>query len=167
MAKRGDSITIRGKRFEVAGLGDVGNDRFVEVVTPESHRFFAPMELWDAVTQDGSLLDDPAGRMENIVRSFGPSLPGAEKVEERQSFADELRALCNRYSAENGSDTPDFILAEFLVDCLTAFDRTVRHRERWYGRTRQSAWERSGFCPRTVGRARGETADEKEEPDHG
>lgn len=39
---------------------------------------------------------------------------------------------CN--NAENGSNTPDFMLAEFLTDCLAAFDRAVVARERWYGR---------------------------------
>lgn len=37
----------------------------------------------------------------------------------------------NHYSAENGSDTPDFILAEFLMDALTAFDRAVSARSAW------------------------------------
>jgi hypothetical protein len=45
-----------------------------------------------------------------------------------------LRALLNRYSAENGSDTPDFVLAEYLLGCLLAFDAAVRRREAWYGR---------------------------------
>jgi hypothetical protein len=34
---------------------------------------------------------------------------------------------------ENGSDTPDFILARFLADCLEAFDSAVRTRDDWYG----------------------------------
>jgi len=161
MVQKGDSITIKGKRFEVTTFGETGEDRFIEVKTPQEHRFFVPLELWDAVTQDGSLLDDPAGRMENIVRSFGPSLPGPkEKAEKRSTLAGELRALINRHSAENGSDTPDYILAEFLVDCLAAFGRTVRDRDRWYGRT-PSTWEKSGFLPRTVGQAREESGDQE------
>ena len=50
------------------------------------------------------------------------------------TFKDELEALINRYSQENGSNTPDFILAEYLTDCLAAFDKTVKRREIWYGR---------------------------------
>ena len=34
----------------------------------------------------------------------------------------------NTNSAENGSDTPDFLLAEFLTDCLAAFDKAVTAR---------------------------------------
>lgn len=166
MIKKDNSLTINGERFEVTTFGETGDDRFIEVKTPEEHRFFVPIELWDMASQHiGAMKEDPAQRMENIIRSFGPSLLGPEQVEERSTFVDELRALINRHSAENGSDTPDYILAEFLVGCLAAFDRTVRDRERWHGRT-PSTWEKSGFLPRTIGRARGETADEQE-PDRG
>ena len=33
---------------------------------------------------------------------------------------------------ENGSNTPDFILAKYLVMCLNAFDTAVNHRNAWY-----------------------------------
>jgi hypothetical protein len=49
-------------------------------------------------------------------------------------FRKGLEALINRESQENGSDTPDWILTEYLIDCLTAFDRAVQAREKWYGR---------------------------------
>lgn len=47
---------------------------------------------------------------------------------------EEIEHAINRNSAENGSDTPDFILAEFLTDCLAAWDKAVERREKWYGR---------------------------------
>lgn len=46
----------------------------------------------------------------------------------------EIEQAVNRVSAERGSNTPDFILASYLVSCLAAFDRAVMERERWYGR---------------------------------
>jgi len=49
-------------------------------------------------------------------------------------FVKELRALINRQSMENGCNTPDFILAEYLDRCLMAFDLAVNAREKWYGR---------------------------------
>ena len=49
-------------------------------------------------------------------------------------FRKELEHLINRYSKENGSDTPDFILADYLGNCLDNFDTIVSARERWYGR---------------------------------
>lgn len=45
----------------------------------------------------------------------------------------EIWEAINRNSAENGSDTPDFILAEYLTDCLAAFDKAVSSRTAWYG----------------------------------
>lgn len=46
----------------------------------------------------------------------------------------EIQHAINRACAENGSDTPDFILAEYLTDCLAAYDRALVAREKWYGR---------------------------------
>ncbi|MEE8240133.1 MAG: hypothetical protein V3R16_02595 [Nitrospirales bacterium] len=48
-------------------------------------------------------------------------------------FERELRDLINRNSMENGCNTPDFILANFLVKCLEAFNFSVNHRADWYG----------------------------------
>lgn len=48
------------------------------------------------------------------------------------SLLEKLQRLLNAHSKENGSDTPDFILAEFLLDSLEAFDRATKMRSRWY-----------------------------------
>jgi hypothetical protein len=45
---------------------------------------------------------------------------------------DELRALLNRHSRENLSDTPDHILAQYLLDSLAAFEAATRARDLWY-----------------------------------
>lgn len=50
------------------------------------------------------------------------------------SLKDDISKLLNIVSAENASDTPDFILGEYLTRCLDAFDNAVRQREKWYGR---------------------------------
>ena len=50
------------------------------------------------------------------------------------TFERELETLINRYSQENGSNTPDFILAQFLLGCLAAWNAAVQRREEWYGR---------------------------------
>jgi hypothetical protein len=46
----------------------------------------------------------------------------------------DIESAINRHSAENGSNTPDFILAQYLVSCLAAFDAAVNRRSAWYGR---------------------------------
>jgi len=50
----------------------------------------------------------------------------------KAQLKEDIRHAINRNSAENGSDTPDFILAEYLMDCLDAFDKTVQMRSGWY-----------------------------------
>lgn len=48
----------------------------------------------------------------------------------RRQFANILN--CN--SAENDSDTPDYILADYLIECLKTYNRTIKAREEWYGK---------------------------------
>lgn len=69
-----------------------------------------------------------------------PSLPQykEEDLPAIYKFKKELEQLINRHSLENGSDTPDFILAEFLVDCLLAVNKMVNRRDEWYGDKRWS-----------------------------
>jgi hypothetical protein len=50
------------------------------------------------------------------------------------AFRRELEHLINCQGMENGSNTPDFILADYLMSCLQAFDAAVERRERWHGR---------------------------------
>lgn len=50
----------------------------------------------------------------------------------RTGFRAELEALINRHSKENCSDTPDFILADYMADCLDAYNKAVTRRSEWY-----------------------------------
>ena len=49
-------------------------------------------------------------------------------------FEKDLTILINKYSIENGSNTPDFILSRYLVNCLNDYTAAVNSREAWYGR---------------------------------
>jgi hypothetical protein len=46
------------------------------------------------------------------------------------SFRNQLEDLINVNSMENGSNTQDFVLADFLTTCLMAFDTAVTERTR-------------------------------------
>ena len=48
------------------------------------------------------------------------------------AFKEELITLINKHSRENGSDTPDFLLGEYLIGCLNNFDTIVAKRDQWY-----------------------------------
>jgi hypothetical protein len=52
-----------------------------------------------------------------------------------RNFKRELTTLLNSYSFENDSNTPDFILARYLLNCLNAWNDAVMERETWHGRT--------------------------------
>ena len=46
-----------------------------------------------------------------------------------EEFEKELTNLINCHSLENGSDTPDFILSEYLVASLKAFNHSAKDRQ--------------------------------------
>lgn len=48
-------------------------------------------------------------------------------------FEQELKSLINKYSMENVSNTPDFILATYLLACLAAYNSALTYRTAWYG----------------------------------
>jgi len=39
--------------------------------------------------------------------------------------------LINTYTLENVSDTPDFILAQLMIQCLEAFEQAANERDEW------------------------------------
>ena len=54
-------------------------------------------------------------------------------IDAGDSFKKELADLLNSKCRENASNTPDFILAKYLWNCLTNFEITTKAREKWYG----------------------------------
>ena len=70
----------------------------------------------------------------DIENTAGGDCPAATCSGDAPDFITELRELLNRRSMENGSDTPDFMLAEYLVRCLENWNLTIHNREVWYGR---------------------------------
>ena len=50
-----------------------------------------------------------------------------------ENFKRDLAKLINIYSLEAVSNTPDFIIAEYLTNTLLEFDKLMRSRDNWYG----------------------------------
>jgi len=48
------------------------------------------------------------------------------------TFKKELEGLINRHSMENGSNTPDMLLAEYLTECLSVWNRIIKARDKWW-----------------------------------
>ena len=55
-----------------------------------------------------------------------------DRIRQDTQFKRELVSVINKCSRENHSNTPDFILAEYLMGCLEAFEFTVNARAEWY-----------------------------------
>lgn len=50
-----------------------------------------------------------------------------------RTLKEDIADVINRYSRENRSNTPDFILAEMLSGVLGVFEMGIRSRDKWYG----------------------------------
>jgi hypothetical protein len=76
------------------------------------------------------------GEIPKLVTVKGADSFDAQMPKRHTEFRRELEDLINRKTMEAGSNTPDFILADFLVASLKAFDAAIDAREKWYGRIR-------------------------------
>lgn len=54
-------------------------------------------------------------------------------IKDKVDFKSELESLINKYSQEQYSNTPDFILADYLFMCLEAYNTTMQKRDKYYG----------------------------------
>ena len=57
-----------------------------------------------------------------------------EKEQKQARFRSDLQDVINRHCMENESNTPDYMLADYLIECLRALDATINKRASWYGR---------------------------------
>ena len=48
------------------------------------------------------------------------------------TFEKELEQIINKYSKEQDSNTPDFILAQYLNSCLHAYNEALKARTKRY-----------------------------------
>lgn len=80
-------------------------------------------------------------------RSFSPAeafeqgntpIMGDEPPEPK-TFTEALERLLNKFSMERDSNSPDFVLGNYLTGALAAFNAAVVEREQWYGR-----WPKKG-----------------------
>lgn len=55
-----------------------------------------------------------------------------ERALRRTEFVRAIAHTINCHSMENESDTPDWLLAEYLAHCFDAWNTVVRARDKWY-----------------------------------
>ena len=71
---------------------------------------------------------------DKVEITAGPS----NGVDPYAAFQKELESLINRHSIENMTDTPDFILAEYMVENLRALHQRHYAKKAWYSPEMQS-----------------------------
>jgi hypothetical protein len=79
------------------------------------------------VDSDESYVPECPAKKENANWLSYPS-------EKDNNFRKDIEDAINRNSMENRSNTPDFILAEYLQGCLAIFDLATKKRDKWYGK---------------------------------
>lgn len=55
-------------------------------------------------------------------------------LKRRAEFMQELQTLINRYGVDTDADTQDFVLAEYVLGCLSIYGLTVKKRDQLTGR---------------------------------
>ncbi len=70
--------------------------------------------------------------MATVVIKEKKSKKDTDQKGQNLSFLIELQNLINRHNKENDSDTPDFILAQYMNNCLTNFNLAQQQRSDWY-----------------------------------
>jgi hypothetical protein len=77
----------------------------------------------------------PSDNDKKVIADFVAELGQKTRIpamERQAEFKKELRMLLNRFSRESISNTPDFVLTDFLYNALMAFDQGVLDRKKWY-----------------------------------
>lgn len=48
------------------------------------------------------------------------------------AFREDIQRVINKHSKENESNTPDFILANYVQDCLYCYETAIIARDKWF-----------------------------------
>lgn len=54
-------------------------------------------------------------------------------LSDKPAFVIELEDLINKHSMEDESNTPDYLLAAYLRECMAIWARYTQLRDKWYG----------------------------------
>lgn len=102
---------------------------------------WGPMGVVEAVAQ---LWPSTAALVQDQMKSTMPPadnpsanddlsfIPGFEGPFE-SAFSQELAALMNKYSGESISNTPDFLMRDFVCRAMQAANELISARDNWYG----------------------------------
>jgi len=89
-------------------------------------------QAWCKPKTENKIMDpELAEEFANILDQFRTVQPIAVHGEEDR-WAKIFEQVVNCNSLEQFSDTPDFIIGEYLKDCLVAFNKAIKKRVNFY-----------------------------------
>lgn len=79
----------------------------------------------------------------SVLTQVVDEMTASRRQRKYSEFRSELKQLLNSRSMENCSNTPDFLLADYLNDCLATWDKCTIARDKWF---RFNSHIGSGVC---------------------
>jgi len=59
----------------------------------------------------------------------------------RKDLKDDLAELLNQHSMEQASETPDYVLAEYMLGCLYTYEKAIVGKELfWDKQEKECSW---------------------------
>lgn len=113
----------------------------IDTNTHEGRYLMAAIAKLTSESQSDKTPDQVLGQLAVLVDIMYKDATAIDKIVPTVElpFEEQLSRLLNKNSKENESNAPDFILGEYLQNCLLAFDKAVNWREKWYGREKRHA----------------------------
>lgn len=100
----------------------------------EGRLFMAALAKLTTESQTDKTPDEVLGQCIELAKDmYKDAVPLPDSESKPPTFDKALERLINCYSLESGSNTPDFILAEYLKSSLINFHQATRMRDNWYG----------------------------------
>jgi hypothetical protein len=99
----------------------------------DNHTLWIPEAALDlvAMERDGETQTQAQTNMSPAPDTKGEEMSPDER--RNKEFLKNVAHAINYSSIEGGSNTPDWLLAEYLWDCLKVFNMAIQRRENWYG----------------------------------
>jgi len=110
---------------------DLKTNRFIPKEKYESIKLCIEREL----NGDKDCIAPTLERNENFgmfMPKTAATNPDGSLKQAKPTFEKALQGLINSYSIENRSDTPDYILAQYLSNCLIAYENAKQSTDNWF-----------------------------------
>lgn len=90
-------------------------------------------QLKNAANSAGFSLSELNKSIEGVLNKNNDSINNIPDKYGYNGFEKDVKNIINSNCIENYSNTPDFILAEFLTNTLKTVEKLMNNRDKWYG----------------------------------